>query len=99
MNTTGENCSDAPQGETCASAAAAVGCSTKSIQRLLARTGGLVNWRRARRFGARPQVWTSYPPQEGCPPNRIKRNASRNLVCCASTSPLRLQLASHSALM
>ena len=29
------------EGETFASAAAAVGCSTKSIQRLLARTGGL----------------------------------------------------------
>ena len=29
------------EGETFASAAAAVGCSTKSIQRLIARTGGL----------------------------------------------------------
>jgi transposase, IS30 family len=35
-------------GETFARAAAAVGCSTKSIQRLLARTGGLERWARDR---------------------------------------------------
>ena len=36
------------EGETFASAAAAVGCSTKSIQRFMARTGGMMPRSRAR---------------------------------------------------
>ena len=36
------------EGETFASAAAAVGCSTKSIQRFMARTGGMLPRSRAR---------------------------------------------------
>ena len=33
-----------------------------------------VNWRRRRRSSVPTSVWTSYPPPERCPPNRLKSN-------------------------
>ena len=53
---------DVAAGETFASAAAAVGCSTKSIQRLLARTGGLEQ--RVQAYGLQNEIGEVLIPTE-----------------------------------